>query len=102
MGRKRHRNVGLYTYQNTTFETVMSFNAVLNFQNNWTIRTQNQWFPMGNKPVLDYGRIKIPITSLVKKVWWNNSRNSVKPSTANGSTAFQQYAVMAWNVFTAF
>jgi hypothetical protein len=43
---------------------------------------------MGNKPVLDYGRIKIPITSLVEKVWWNNSKNSVKPSTAKWQPSF--------------
>jgi hypothetical protein len=37
---------------------------------------------MGNTTGSGLWKIKIPITSLVEKVWWNNSRNSVKPSTA--------------------
>jgi hypothetical protein len=41
-GQKKASERGLYTYQNTTFETVMSFNAVLNFQNNWTITTSTK------------------------------------------------------------
>ncbi len=32
--------LGGYTYQNTTFETVMFFNTQLNVNNNWTISTK--------------------------------------------------------------
>ena len=60
--------LGIYTYQNTTFETVMYFNTQLTFNNNWTVTTKTS--PMGykwvTKPVLDYGKIKVPITSLVE------------------------------------
>ena len=61
--------LGVYTYQETTFETVMYFNTTLNFQNNWTIATSTKpnGFKWVTKPVLDYGRIQIPITSLVEK-----------------------------------
>ena len=59
---------GLYNYQNTTFETVMYFNTQILFNNNWTMVTKTT--PMGykwvTKPVLDYGRIKVPITALIE------------------------------------
>ena len=95
--------LGLYTYQNTTFETVMSFNAVLNFQNNWTITTNTKpnGFRWVTKPVLDYGRIKIPITSLVEKSLVEQQQKFCKTIDSQMATQlnFQQYAVMAWNVF---
>lgn len=94
---------GLYNYQNTTFETVMYFNMQLNFNNNWTVVTTTS--PMGfkwvTKPVLDYGRIKVPITSIVE--------TSLKEQQAEFSKTidemmrrqlnFQQYAILAWNQF---
>ena len=96
--------LGLYNYQSTTFETVMYFNTQLTFNNNWTMVTKTS--PMGfkwiTKPVLDYGRIKVPITSLVE--------SSLKKQQADFSKTidemmlkqlnFQQYAIMAWNQFS--
>lgn len=95
---------GLYTYQNTTFETVMYFNTQLNFNNNWTMVTKTS--PMGfkwvTKPVLDYGKIKVPITSFVE--------SSLRKQQADFSKTidemmlkqlnFQQYVVSAWNMFS--
>ncbi|KEY18735.1 DUF4403 family protein [Kaistella antarctica] len=96
--------LGLYNYQNTTFETVMYFNTQLLFNNNWTMVTKTS--PMGykwvTKPVLDYGRIKVPITSLIE--------SNLKKQQADFSKKiddmmleqlnFQQYAIMAWNQFS--
>lgn len=96
--------LGVYNYQNTTFETVMYFNTQLTFNSNWTMVTKTA--PMGfkwiTKPVLDYGRIKVPITSLVE--------SSLKKQQAEFSKKiddmmleqlnFQQYAIMAWNQFS--
>lgn len=96
--------LGLYNYQSTTFETVMYFNTQLTFNNNWTMVTKTS--PMGfkwvTKPVLDYGRIKVPITSLVE--------SSLKKQQADFSKTidemmlkqlnFQQYAIIAWNQFS--
>ncbi len=39
--------LGVYTYQETTFETVMYFKTALSFKNNWTVSTFTQ--PMGFK-----------------------------------------------------
>lgn len=96
--------LGVYSYQNTTFETVMSFNTTLNFQNNWTISTNTKpnGFKWVSKPVLDYGRIKIPITSLVEKNLIEQQQKFAKTIDQQMTTQlnFQQYAVMAWNVFS--
>lgn len=96
--------LGVYSYQNTTFETVMSFNTSLNFQNNWTITTNTKpnGFRWVTKPVLDYGKVQIPITSLVEKSLIEQQEKFCKTIDQQMATQlnFQQYAVMAWNVFS--
>ncbi|KMQ65779.1 hypothetical protein ACM46_07925 [Chryseobacterium angstadtii] len=96
--------LGVYSYQNTTFETVMSFNTTLSFNNNWTISTNTQpnGFRWVTKPVLDYGRIQIPITSLVEKSLKEQQGKFAKTIDQQMAAQlnFQQYAVMAWNVFS--
>ncbi|MEC5157803.1 DUF4403 family protein [Chryseobacterium sp. MP_3.2] len=94
---------GLYNYQNTTFETVMFFNMQLNFNNNWTVVTTTS--PMGfkwvTKPVLDYGRFKVPITSLVESSLKQQQTDFSKTIDEMMRTQlnFQQYAILAWNQF---
>lgn len=96
--------LGIYTYQNTTFETVMSFNATLNFKNNWTITTATKpnGFRWVTKPVLDFGRIQILITPLVEKSLKEQQEKFCKTIDQQMASQlnFQQYAVMAWNVFS--
>jgi len=96
--------LGVYTYQNTTFETVMYFSSSILFNNNWTITTTTS--PMGfkwvTKPVLDYGRIKIPITPIVESNLKEQQAEFCKTidKQMNSQLNFQQYAVMAWNLFS--
>ncbi|MBL1219584.1 DUF4403 family protein [Chryseobacterium sp. L7] len=96
--------LGVYSYQNTTFETVMSFNTTISFKNNWTIATTTQpnGFRWVAKPVLDYGKIQIPITSLVEKSLREQQEKFAKTIDQQMATQlnFQKYAVMAWNVFS--
>ena len=95
---------GVYTYQNTTFETVMYFNSQLTFNNNWTMNTKTQ--PMGfkwvTKPVLDYGKIKVPITTLVESSLKKQQADFCKTidDMMLKQLNFQQYAIMAWNQFS--
>ena len=96
--------LGIYSYQNTTFEMVMYFNTQLTFNNNWTMTTKTS--PMGfkwvTKPVLDFGKIKVPITSLVEtslkqqQAEFSKTIDEMMISQLN----FQNYAVMAWNQFS--
>lgn len=95
--------MGVYSYQNTTFETVMYFNSQINFNSNWTINTKTQ--PMGfkwvTKPVLDYGRIKVPISSLVESSLKKQQADFCKTidDMMLKQLNFQQYAITAWNLF---
>lgn len=95
--------LGIYSYQNTTFETVMYFNMQLTFNNNWKMTTQTS--PMGfkwvKKPVLDFGRIQVPITSLVEESLKKQQADFCKTidEMMVAQLNFQQYAVMAWNQF---
>ena len=96
--------LGIYSYQNTTFEMVMYFNTQLTFNNNWTMTTKTS--PMGfkwvTKPVLDFGKFKVPITSLVEtslkqqQAEFSKTIDEMMISQLN----FQNYAVMAWNQFS--
>ena len=94
---------GVYTYQQTNFETVMYFNMQLTFNNNWKMTTQTS--PMGfkwvKKPVLDFGRIQVPITSLVEESLKKQQADFCKTidEMMAAQLNFQQYAVMAWNQF---
>ncbi|SIQ18429.1 protein of unknown function [Chryseobacterium sp. RU37D] len=96
--------LGVYTYQSTTFETVMSFNTTLSFKNNWTISTTTRpnGFRWVTKPVLNYGKIQIPITSLVEKNLKEQQEKFCKTIDQQMASQlnFQQYAVLAWNVFS--
>lgn len=95
---------GVYSYQETTFETVMYFKTALSFKNNWTISTFTQ--PMGfkwvKKPVLDFGKIQIPITSLVEKSLKEQQYKFCKTIDQQMASQlnFQEYAVLAWNAFS--
>lgn len=95
--------LGLYTYQSTTFETVMSFNTSISLKNNWTIVTQTRpnGFRWVAKPVLDFGKIQIPITSLVEKSLVEQQKKfcTTIDQQMAAQLNFQKYAVMAWNVF---
>lgn len=94
---------GVYSYQQTTFETVMYFNMQLTFNNNWKMTTQTS--PMGfkwvKKPVLDFGRIQVPITSLVEESLKKQQADFCKTidEMMLAQLNFQKYAVMAWNQF---
>ncbi|MBW8524440.1 DUF4403 family protein [Chryseobacterium chendengshani] len=96
--------LGVYTYQETAFETVMYFKTALSFKNNWTVSTFTQ--PMGfkwvKKPVLDFGKIQIPITSFVEKSLKEQQYNFCKTIDKQMASQlnFQQYAVLAWNAFS--
>lgn len=96
--------LGIYTYQNTTFETVMSFNTSLNFKNNWTVTTVTKpnGFRWVAKPTLDFGRIHIPITPLVEKSLKEQQAKFCKTIDQQMAAQlnFQPYAVMALNAFS--
>lgn len=96
--------LGVYTYQETTFETVMYFVTSMEFKNNWTVATKTNanGFKWVLKPVLDFGKIKIPITGLVEKSLKQQQTEFCKTIDEQMAQQlnFQKYAVMAWNSFS--
>ncbi len=96
--------LGVYSYQETTFETVMYFNTSMEFMNNWTIATTTQpnGFKWVSKPVLDYGRIKIPISTLVEKSLKEEQLKFCKTidDQLKSQLNFQPTALLAWNAFS--
>lgn len=95
--------LGVYSYQNTTFETVMYFNTEITLLNNWTMVTKTS--PMGfkwvSKPMLDFGKIKIPVTNMVEaslrkqQLEFSNKIDELMLRQLD----LQPYAVLAWNQF---
>lgn len=96
--------LGYYTYQNTTFETVMYFSTAITFNNNWTIitNTKANGFKWITKPVLNYGKIKIPITPIVEKSLAEEQAKFCKTMDQQLASQlnFQNYVIMAWNLFS--
>lgn len=96
--------LGLYNYQDTTFETVMFFNSQQKVNNDWTIstKTTSNGFQWVTKPVLDYGRVKIPITSLVENSLKDQQTEftAVIDAKMKEQLNFQQLVLMAWNLFS--
>ena len=82
----------------------MYFNMQVSFNNNWTMVTKTS--PMGfkwiTKPVLDFGKIKVPISSLVESSLQQQQKDFCKTMDEMMLTQlnFQKYAVMAWNQFS--
>jgi len=60
---------GHYLYQATHFRVVMNFISKVYFNSNWQLSTETEaaGFQWKEKPVLDYGRIKIPIAPIIEK-----------------------------------
>jgi hypothetical protein len=95
--------LGYYNYQNTTFETVMYFDTTVSLKENWTISTETKalGYKWVQKPVLDFGKIKIPITQIVEK---NLKAEQAKfCSKIDEQMAvnmnFQKNILDTWNVF---
>lgn len=96
--------LGVYSYQETTFETVMYFNTKITFNTNWTVSTLTSpnGFKWITKPVLDYGKIKIPITGMVEKSLIEEQLKFCKTidEQMTEQLNFQEYALLAWNQFS--
>lgn len=100
---KGYGGLGKYVYQDTNFTIVMKFITAVDFKTDWTLstKTQTYGFEWGSKPVLDYGKVKIPIASLIE--------STLKEQQAKFTTIIDQkikesfdlkpYLLMVWNNF---
>lgn len=62
--------LGVYTYQHTEFKLTMSFLMAYNISKDWRLLTKTfkNGYTWQQKPSLDFGWIKIPITPIVEKI----------------------------------
>jgi hypothetical protein len=59
---------GVYTYQSTDFQVIMSFQMVYTITNDWKLKTKTikNGFTWVQKPSLEVAKIKIPLTSIIE------------------------------------
>lgn len=95
--------LGVYHYQSTSFETVMYFNTDIILTKNWGIATKTKanGYKWVQKPVLDFGSVKIPITPLVEKSLKKEQEKicSTIDMQMGKELNFQKNILEAWNSF---
>lgn len=100
---KGYGTLGYYAYQSTNFSVVMNFISNISFNNNWTLNTATTTagFVWKEKPVLDYGKVKIPISSLIESTLTKQQQKftGVIDQQVKEKMNMQPYLVMAWNQF---
>ena len=83
----------------------MNFISNLDFQQNWSLKTNTTTagFVWKEKPVLDFGKVKIPLTSIIEGVLIKQQKEftSVIDTQIQQKMNMQPYLVMAWNQFAA-
>ncbi|QIG89577.1 DUF4403 family protein [Chryseobacterium sp. POL2] len=100
---KGYGTMGVYVYKDTSFNLVMNFISSISTNPDWTLTTSTQsaGFVWKDKPVLDYGKVKIPIASFVESTLkeQQNKFTSVIDTQIKSSFKLQPYLVLAWNQF---
>lgn len=95
--------LGYYVYQDVSFGVVMQFITALDFKNNWVVETQTKahGFEWTTKPVLDYGKVKIPITATVEKRLVDQQKKFtvIIDQHIKESMDLKPYLLTVWNYF---
>lgn len=102
---KGYGAMGQYVYNDTNFKITMKFITSVDLKNNWTLDTQTKTygFEWGEKPVLDYGSVKIPIASLIESTLTEQQQKftSVIDDKIKESFDLKPYLLLVWNQFNA-
>ena len=101
---KGYGTLGYYLYKDTNLNVIMNFITSLSAKPDWKLDTKTTaaGFVWTQKPVLDYGKVKIPITPLVENVLKEQQGKFTTVIDQQIKTQFnlQPYLVMAWNQFS--
>lgn len=96
--------LGYYVYQDTSFGVEMQFISSVDFKSDWTLETKTKayGFKWTEKPVLDFGKVKIPITSIVEKRLNEQQREftSIIDDQIKESFDLKPYLLTVWNQFS--
>ncbi len=100
---KGYGTMGVYLYKDTSFNLVMNFVSSISTNPDWslTTSTQSAGFVWKEKPVLDYGKVKIPVASFIESTLKEQQSKftSLIDAQIKNSFKLQPYLVLAWNQF---
>jgi len=101
---KGYGTFGYYVYQDTNFNLIMNFITTIAAAPDWKLNTKTTTagFVWTQKPVLDYGKIKIPIAPLIESTLkeQQNKFTTIIDQQIKSQFNLQPYLVMAWNQFS--
>lgn len=101
---KGYGTLGYYMYKDTNFNLVMNFITSLAATPDWKLstKTTTAGFVWTQKPILDYGRIKIPIAPFIESVLKEQQAKftTIIDNQIKSQFNLQPYLVMAWNQFS--
>ena len=101
---KGYGTLGYYMYQDTNFNLIMNFITSLAATPDWKLNTKTTTagFVWTQKPILDYGKVKIPIASFIESVLkeQQNKFTTVIDQQIKSQFNLQPQLVMAWNQFS--
>lgn len=101
---KGYGTLGYYMYQDTNFNLIMNFITSLAAKSDWKLstKTTTAGFVWTQKPVLDYGKVKIPIASFIESVLKEQQSKftTIIDQQIKSQFNLQPQLVMAWNQFS--
>lgn len=100
---KGYGGFGKYIYQDTDFTVVMKFITAVDLKSDWTLSTQTKTsgFEWKVKPVLNYGKVQIPIASLIESTLRDQQAKftTVIDQKIKESFDLKPYLLKVWNNF---
>lgn len=101
---KGYGTFGYYAYKDTNFNLIMNFITTISAASDWRLNTKTTTagFAWTQKPVLDFGKIKIPIAPLIENVLKEQQSKftTIIDQQIKSQFNLQPYLVMAWNQFS--
>ncbi len=100
---KGYGTLGYYMYQDTNFNLIMNFITSIAATPDWKLNTKTTTagFVWTQKPVLDYGKVKIPIASFIESTLKQQQTKftTLIDEQIRSKFNLQPYLVTAWNQF---
>lgn len=97
--------MGYYVYQDTNFKVIMNFITSIDTNADWTLKTETKsnGFDWTKKPVLDYGKVKLPIASTVETslTEQQNKFTKIIDDKIKESFDLKPYLLTVWNNFNS-
>lgn len=97
--------MGVYAYQDTTFETVVSLKSSVSLSPNWTFITKTQLLGLKwiKKPIINFGGLEISISKFVELNLKQQQEKLFQKMDQKIASElnFKKYALVGWNAVSA-